>query len=180
VVPFPARSGPCARVVPRSVLPPFQEAQALVATLEQSDAQGGPASRNEGAFAPLTLASKTLPVSGYLLVVDRLPLSFRHLPESLEGLMWGLYVQMPEDRVLRYQQFIPNVPDSRREQSTAVGGTHLIRQEIAHAAIGNGPGERPNLMRQRDDGRFDGRKQDVPGQRVRDLRGCRHAGQVLS
>src|SRR5690606_40784726 len=29
---------------------------------------------------------------------------------------------------------------------------HLVRQEIAHAVIGNGPGESPNLMRQRDDG----------------------------
>ncbi len=35
---------------------------------------------------------------------------------------------------------------------------HLVRQAIAHSVVGNDPGERPNLMRQRDDGRFDGRK----------------------
>jgi len=47
---------------------------------------------------------------------------------------------------------------------------HLVRQELAHTVIGNGPGESPNLMRQRGDGRFDGRKQDVLGQRTGDPR----------
>jgi len=44
--------------------------------------------------------------------------------------------------------------------------THLIRQEIAHTVAGNGSGERPNLMRQRDDGRFDRCKQDILRQGV--------------
>src|SRR5690606_2071716 len=89
----------------------------------------GSASRSEGVLTLLTLPSKTLPVSGYLLVVDRLPLSFRRLPELLEGLMRGLDVQMPEDRGRSGQQQIPDVPGRRRKHPAVVG------QKQRHEAV---------------------------------------------
>jgi len=69
----------------------------MVTDLRQSDALDGFAPRSEGILALLTLPSKALPVSLRQLIVDRLPLLFRRLPESLEGLMRGLNVQMPQD-----------------------------------------------------------------------------------
>jgi len=42
----------------------------------------------------------------------------------------------------------------------------LVRQEIAHAVVGDGAGQGPYLVRKRDDGGLDGSEQDVLGQGV--------------
>jgi len=93
------------------------------------------------------------------------------LPEVGAHLRYPLSLQALRGDDLRPPHQAPELELSHDE--TCLDGfteANLIRQEIAHAVIGNGPGESPNLMRQRDDGRFDGRKQDVLGQRIGDPR----------
>ena len=55
----------------------------------------------------------------------------------------------------------------------------LVRQEIAHPVVGDGAGQSPNLVRQRDDGGLDGREQDILGQGVGHPRGSSDVGDIV-
>src|SRR5690606_41310332 len=75
----------------------FQETQAMVTDLGQSDALDGSASRSEDVLALLTLAGKTFPVSADQLVVNHLPLLFCHFLQSLDGVMRKFDIQVAEN-----------------------------------------------------------------------------------
>ena len=55
----------------------------------------------------------------------------------------------------------------------------LVRQEIAHPVVGDGAGQGPDLVRQRDDGGLDGREQDVLGQGVGHPCGSSDVGDIV-
>ena len=55
----------------------------------------------------------------------------------------------------------------------------LVRQQIAHSIIGDGTGQGPDLVRQRDDGGLDGRKQDILSQGIGHPSGSSDVGQVM-
>jgi hypothetical protein len=118
--------GPALELFPEPFFLLFQETQAMISDLRQSDALDGSATRTEGVLALLTFPSKLFPMSLHQFAIDRLPLLFRHLLQSLEGLMRGLDVQMHQDRGLRYKQLIPDVPGSRCEHPA------IVAQEQGH------------------------------------------------